>query len=72
MANILKGIVDRLRGSGCMLDVIGIPSAKVPIVKFKHKKTQLEGDISLSNALALRNTLLLRAYADIDPRVKVN
>jgi len=54
-----------------MQEILAIPSAKVPIVKFKHKKTRLEGDISLSNDLALRNTKLLRAYAEIDPRVKV-
>lgn len=46
-------------------------SAKVPIVKFRHKKTMIEGDISLYNTLALQNTDLLRSYAEIDGRTKV-
>lgn len=45
-------------------------SAKVPIVKFRHKKTNVEGDISLYNTLALQNTELIRAYATIDERTK--
>lgn len=46
-------------------------NAKVPIVKFRHKKTDIEGDISLYNTLALQNTDLLRSYAEIDERTKV-
>ena len=46
-------------------------SAKVPIVKFRHRKTMIEGDISLYNTLALQNTDLLRTYAEIDSRTKV-
>jgi terminal uridylyltransferase len=46
-------------------------SAKVPIVKFRHRKTMIEGDISLYNTLALQNTDLLRTYAEIDGRTKV-
>ncbi|CAG7725216.1 unnamed protein product, partial [Allacma fusca] len=45
--------------------------ATVPIVKFYHLKYNLEGDISVENRLAVANTKLLRAYADIDPRVTV-
>jgi len=32
-------------------NVVAITTAKVPIVKFKHARTQLEGDISLYNTL---------------------
>ena len=46
-------------------------NAKVPIVKFRHKKTDIEGDISLYNTLALQNTNLLRSYAEIDNRTKI-
>lgn len=45
-------------------------SAKVPIVKFKHRRSNIEGDISLYNTLALYNTELLRSYVDIDNRTK--
>jgi DNA polymerase sigma len=46
-------------------------SAKVPIVKFRHRRSMIEGDISLYNTLALQNTDLLRAYAEIDERTKM-
>ena len=36
---------------GVVYNVLPITTAKVPIVKFKHVRTQLEGDISLYNTL---------------------
>jgi len=36
---------------GVVYNVVAITTAKVPIVKFKHARTQLEGDISLYNTL---------------------
>ena len=53
-----------------MINVQSITSAKVPIIKFVHKNTRIEGDISLYNILALENTRMLRTYSSIDPRVK--
>ena len=47
-----------------------VPDAKVPIVKFKHAPTGLEGDISICNILPLRNTKLLSTYAYFDPVVQ--
>ena len=46
-------------------------SAKVPIVKFRHRASMLDGDISLNNTLALKNTNLLRSYAQIDERTRI-
>ena len=46
-------------------------SAKVPITKFFHFETQIEGDISVYNTLALENTKMLFCYTAIDHRVKV-
>ena len=43
----------------------------MPILKFIHYETQIEGDISLYNILAQENTKMLGMYAAIDPRVKV-
>eukprot|EP01043_Picozoa_sp_COSAG02_P015964 COSAG02_NODE_693_length_18428_cov_268.516722_1_plen_59_part_10 len=37
---------------------------------FKDPSTGVECDISVHNALALRNTQLLRMYSVIDPRVR--
>uniref|UniRef100_A0A8D3DR36 CCHC-type domain-containing protein n=1 Tax=Scophthalmus maximus TaxID=52904 RepID=A0A8D3DR36_SCOMX len=52
-------------------NILPITTAKVPIVKFYHVRTGLEGDISLYNTLALHNTHLLASYAAIDRRVKI-
>lgn len=46
-----------------------ISSAKVPIIKFEHAESKLEGDISLYNILGQENTQLLRSYTEIDNRV---
>ena len=46
-----------------------IPDAKVPIVKFKHAPSDLKGDISICNTLALRNTKMLKTYANFEPIV---
>jgi len=45
LANTLK------KHKGIVYNVLAITTAKVPIVKFKHARTQLEGDISLYNTL---------------------
>uniref|UniRef100_A0A8D0DAV5 Terminal uridylyl transferase 7 n=1 Tax=Sander lucioperca TaxID=283035 RepID=A0A8D0DAV5_SANLU len=55
----------------CLKNILPITTAKVPIVKFYHVRTGLEGDISLYNTLALHNTNLLASYAAIDRRVKI-
>ncbi|KAM8960586.1 terminal uridylyltransferase 7 [Pelodytes ibericus] len=59
-----------LRKHQGLRNILSITSAKVPIVKFYHLRSGLEGDISLYNTLALHNTQLLASYAAIDPRVK--
>ncbi|XP_028313521.1 terminal uridylyltransferase 7 isoform X2 [Gouania willdenowi] len=60
-----------LRKYSELKNITAITTAKVPIVKFCHVHTGLEGDISLYNTLALHNTRLLASYAAIDRRVKV-
>lgn len=52
-------------------DLVAIPTAKVPIIKFKHTQSQLVGDFSMYNTLGQENTKLLKTYADIDKRVVV-
>ncbi|KAM3937770.1 terminal uridylyltransferase 7 isoform 2-T2 [Leptodactylus fuscus] len=59
-----------LRRHQGLRNILPITTAKVPIVKFYHVRSGLEGDISLYNTLALHNTRLLASYAAIDPRVK--
>ncbi|XP_071438819.1 terminal uridylyltransferase 4-like [Hetaerina americana] len=71
VAKLIPELVYRLRKMPEIRNIVPIPSAKVPIIKFKHIQTHLEGDISLYNTLAQHNTQLLKTYSLIDNRVKV-
>ena len=71
MESTIESLADMLKRNPDFKDVIGITQAKVPIVKFVHIQSDLEGDISLYNTLAQHNTSLLLTYASLDKRVKV-
>uniref|UniRef100_A0A672P3T8 Terminal uridylyl transferase 7 n=1 Tax=Sinocyclocheilus grahami TaxID=75366 RepID=A0A672P3T8_SINGR len=68
---VIESLAKALRKHHSLRNILPITTAKVPIVKFYHTKTGLEGDISLYNTLALHNTQLLASYAAIDARVKI-
>ncbi|KAL1274255.1 hypothetical protein QQF64_027069 [Cirrhinus molitorella] len=68
---VIDSLAKALRKHHSLRNILPITTAKVPIVKFYHTKTGLEGDISLYNTLALHNTQLLASYAAIDARVKI-
>lgn len=67
---IIESLARQLKKHAGLKSILPITTAKVPIVKFYHVQTGLEGDISLYNTLALHNTHLLASYAAIDKRVK--
>ena len=46
------------------------PTARIPIIQFVDPETEYECDISFNNPLAMCNTSLLRAYSQVDPRVR--
>uniref|UniRef100_A0A4W6BNG6 RNA uridylyltransferase n=1 Tax=Lates calcarifer TaxID=8187 RepID=A0A4W6BNG6_LATCA len=69
--NIIESLARLLKKHPGLKNILPITTAKVPIVKFYHVRTGLEGDISLYNTLALHNTHLLASYAAIDRRVKI-
>jgi terminal uridylyltransferase len=68
---VIKDLQDMLKKLDAMSNLVPITTAKVPILKFYHTPSELEGDISIYNTLGQQNTKLLRAYAEIDPRAKV-
>ncbi|XP_069034493.1 poly(A) RNA polymerase GLD2 [Embiotoca jacksoni] len=44
--------------------------AKVPILRFKEKGSDLEFDLNINNTVGIRNTFLLRSYAYADLRIR--
>ncbi|XP_014664767.1 PREDICTED: uncharacterized protein LOC106807054 [Priapulus caudatus] len=70
-ADIIENLAKHLKSCKGLYNVCAISTAKVPIVKFKHRRSQWEGDISLYNLLAQNNTSLLSTYAEIDDRVRI-
>uniref|UniRef100_A0A182RJ62 Poly(A) RNA polymerase mitochondrial-like central palm domain-containing protein n=1 Tax=Anopheles funestus TaxID=62324 RepID=A0A182RJ62_ANOFN len=44
--------------------------AKVPILRFRHVRENLDIDLSINNRVGIRNTHLLHCYAQLDPRVR--
>uniref|UniRef100_A0A667YU41 RNA uridylyltransferase n=1 Tax=Myripristis murdjan TaxID=586833 RepID=A0A667YU41_9TELE len=67
---IIEGLAKVLKKHTGLRNILPITTAKVPIVKFEHRQSGLEGDISLYNTLAQHNTRMLATYAAIDSRVQ--
>ncbi|XP_076846196.1 terminal uridylyltransferase 4 isoform X2 [Brachyhypopomus gauderio] len=67
---IIECLAKVLKKHTGLRNILPITTAKVPIVKFEHKQSGLEGDISLYNTLAQHNTRMLATYAALDPRVQ--
>ncbi|XP_041643609.1 poly(A) RNA polymerase GLD2 [Cheilinus undulatus] len=44
--------------------------AKVPILRFREKGSELEFDLNINNTVGIRNTFLLRSYAYADLRIR--
>lgn len=51
-------------------DILALPKARVPIVKFVSEKTGLACDIGVNNFLACKNSELIRDYMNLDPRAR--
>lgn len=45
--------------------------ARIPVIRFMDPTSQLQCDLCFNNILPIRNTLLLKTYSSIDPRVRV-
>ena len=68
---IIEGLEERLKRMPGIRNLQAITTAKVPIIKFLHYETHVEGDISLYNILAQENTRMLRFYSLLDIRVRI-
>lgn len=66
---ILNRVARLLRKTGwCVGGRPQVIRAKVPIVRFRDHATGVEVDMNVNNVVGLRNTRLLRCYAQLDPR----
>ncbi|KAF9179447.1 Terminal uridylyltransferase 4 [Haplosporangium sp. Z 11] len=68
--NDMERLCALLKVRGKMHNVVAVPDATVPIVKFHDPVSQLECDINTGNNLGVVNSELIRIYILIDERVK--
>ncbi|XP_046430293.1 speckle targeted PIP5K1A-regulated poly(A) polymerase-like isoform X1 [Neodiprion fabricii] len=51
-------------------DIVLIPNAKTPIIKFRHAPTNIFCDINFKNSLGVCNSHLIKYYLSLDVRLK--
>jgi DNA polymerase sigma len=61
---------DVITASGAYSGVEAITTARVPIIKLTHVATGVECDVCVNQTMALHNSLLLKCYSCVDPRVR--
>uniref|UniRef100_A0A665WAU1 polynucleotide adenylyltransferase n=1 Tax=Echeneis naucrates TaxID=173247 RepID=A0A665WAU1_ECHNA len=59
-----------LTGNVPYVDRTQLIRAKVPILRFREKGSDLEFDLNVNNTMGIRNTFLLRSYAYADLRIR--
>uniref|UniRef100_A0A3B5JY32 polynucleotide adenylyltransferase n=1 Tax=Takifugu rubripes TaxID=31033 RepID=A0A3B5JY32_TAKRU len=63
-------VLQRLFGGLLYIEKTQLIRAKVPILRFREKGSNLEFDLNVNNTVGIRNTFLLRAYSYADRRIK--
>ncbi|KAJ8904708.1 hypothetical protein NDN08_001226 [Rhodosorus marinus] len=65
----MKQSLKCMRAMG-LVELLPIPRASVPIIKFKHRETGIKGDLSFGTSDGVINSYLLKAYAEVVPGFK--
>ncbi|XP_035900771.1 poly(A) RNA polymerase GLD2-like [Anopheles stephensi] len=65
----VKSFIETMSTSSCFERLLLI-RAKVPILRFRHVKENIDIDLSINNRVGIRNTHLLHCYAQLDLRVR--
>ncbi|XP_035513997.1 LOW QUALITY PROTEIN: poly(A) RNA polymerase GLD2 [Morone saxatilis] len=63
-------VLQRLFKSLSYVERTQLIRAKVPILRFREKGSDLEFDLNINNTVGIRNTFLLRSYAFADLRIR--
>ncbi|XP_038558436.1 poly(A) RNA polymerase GLD2 [Micropterus salmoides] len=63
-------VLQRLFRSLSYIERTQLIRAKVPILRFREKGSDLEFDLNINNTVGIRNTFLLRSYAYADLRIR--
>ncbi|KAM8887002.1 poly(A) RNA polymerase GLD2 isoform 2-T2 [Spinachia spinachia] len=66
----ILSVLQRLFKSLPYVEKTQLIRAKVPILKFREKGSDLEFDLNINNTVGIRNTFLLRSYAYADLRIR--
>ncbi len=67
---LFKAISNCIKKSKAFFAVRNIPKARIPIIKFKHKATKKECDLSFSNIVGVGNTHLIKFYISVNPNLR--
>nr|XP_012138483.1 PREDICTED: speckle targeted PIP5K1A-regulated poly(A) polymerase-like isoform X2 [Megachile rotundata] len=71
MQKIFKEVKKIMYGMNCTFsDIIAIPKAKTPIIKFCYIRTNVSCDISFKNSLGIYKSHLIKYYISLDDRLK--
>ncbi|XP_061672722.1 poly(A) RNA polymerase GLD2 isoform X2 [Syngnathoides biaculeatus] len=62
--------LQRIMRSMMYVERLCLIRAKVPILRFQEKGSNLVFDLNVNNTVGIRNTFLLKSYAYVEPRIR--
>ncbi|XP_061134106.1 poly(A) RNA polymerase GLD2 isoform X1 [Syngnathus typhle] len=62
--------LQRIMRSMNLVERVHLIRAKVPILRFQERGSNLTFDLNVNNIVGIRNTFLLKSYAYVEPRIR--